>query len=193
MPGLIYSCFDGVVRAAGEVYVLGFSYIISGCTFLLADIVVVDEPVGFGITVRVLAASFVNGAVFVPPPFVRGAMADPAPLVNGVLFVPASFVNGAIPVPASLVWVWAVPPVSGGLDPEDLVTCPVVVFVPFTGVLVAGADPPLTKDPADPSLRVATPPFTAWGLSPPPPRSSRVRLPGLLVPSPEPERLPLGP
>jgi hypothetical protein len=43
----------------------------SGCTFLLADmVVVVDEP-GLGITVRVLPASFVNGAV-----------APPASLVN---------------------------------------------------------------------------------------------------------------
>lgn len=35
--GLVYSCFDGVVRALGAVYVLGFSYLISGCTFLLGD------------------------------------------------------------------------------------------------------------------------------------------------------------
>jgi hypothetical protein len=37
-----------------------------GCTFLLADIVVVAEPAGFGITVRVLPASLVKGATPFP-------------------------------------------------------------------------------------------------------------------------------
>ena len=35
--GLLYSCFEGVVRALGDVYVFGLSYFISGWTLLLGD------------------------------------------------------------------------------------------------------------------------------------------------------------
>lgn len=104
----------------------------------------VDEP-GLGITERVLPASLVNGA-----------MAVPASLVNGAMSVPASFVNGAIAVPASLDFVCATPPTMAGVVPVVFVACAVAVFVPVTGVLVA--EPPVpfeTKDPAEPSLRVA--------------------------------------